>query len=281
MKVLLFVLIALSFGCKTKYESVTRLSRISSVPFSGGPGVPVRWPIVSLQTTPLKIKVSQEILDEFNPAEDDEDGRTPTEQMADQWDKNLPDIQLFTLPAPLTDVESYGDLNLYKDSEIGIYKSLDWFDDVSSNALAITQYYGVRKNKDTPDEYLELIHADIIVNFRDFLFSDYADFSAYDLRSVLLHELGHLLGISHQYDLSIPSVMQPRLNRADQNRTLTTFDINSINKNYSLTPNSLTSGESFTRMATGNTSNKNPVIERGVIELMADGSCRSHLLPSP
>ena len=72
--------------------------------------------------------------------------------------------------------------------------------------------------------------------------------------------------------------MAPRLNRTDQNRTLTSFDIDSINKNYPLTPAALTSGDSFTRMAT---SNNNPVIERGVIELMADGSCRSVLLPIP
>lgn len=277
MRVFLICILSLLFGCKTKYEEVTRLPRISTVPFSSGPGIPVRWPIIPLQTTPLKIKISQAIIDEFNPAEDDSEGRTPTEQMANEWDKNLNHIQLFDLPAPLSAVSGYNNLNSYNDSEIGIYKSLDWFSDVSSNALAITQYYGIRKNKGASNEYLELIHADIIVNFRDFEFSDYADSERYDLRSVLLHELGHLIGISHQYNFSVPSVMQPRLHKTDQNRSLTSNDIDSINKNYPLTPASLNAGESSSR--TASRSSGNGEIERGVIELMPDGHCRTKLLP--
>ena len=57
------------------------------------------------------------------------------------------------------------DLIDYKDNTFAIYKHETWFEDISRSALAITQFFGKRVNSGTASEYLELIHADIIVNY--------------------------------------------------------------------------------------------------------------------
>lgn len=273
---LLFCLILSS--CKTQYETVTRLPTVTSSPFSRPSSLKARWDLDSLKTTPLQLKISDDVLNEFYPA-DDINGVNPVEQMMNQWEDTLNYVNLFQHPAITTTEKNYNSLTDFYDNELGIYKSNEWYSEAGSGALAITQYYGYRVNKDTPSEYLEIVHADIILNFRDF----FNDANPYDLRSVILHELGHFLGLNHQTNFGIPSVMHPVLSRGEVKRTLTEYDKTTLKDLYPLSSFS----SSLSRLAAPL---KNKVINEnelvwGVIELHADGQCthrisKNRIIPS-
>lgn len=66
---------------------------------------------------------------------------------------------------------------------------------VSPNAAAITTVYYLDKPGSSRDG--EILEADIVINATSFEFSDAGDTAAFDLESVLTHELGHFLGLSH------------------------------------------------------------------------------------
>ena len=91
--------------------------------------------------------------------------------------------------------------------------------------------------------------------------------------SVLLHELGHLLGLPHQNESKSLSIMTPFLNSSDIRRNLFLKDQESLKKNYS--PLSQIMGQqSYQNSSDQNHEEKDPPqIERGVIELNAWGEC--------
>lgn len=242
--------------------------------------IPIRWANNKL---PLNLKISEYYDLSFTGGDHDSNGFDPFEQMMKQWNQSHSSVDFFRIAAAATTNKSDTNLTAYQDSELGIYASTAWFSEVSSSALAITQFFGSRKNVGSSDEFLELIHADIIVNERDFSFSlNSADTTAYDLPSVILHELGHFLGLGHQSNLSIPSVMHPFLSKSDAKRTLESGDISTINSTYNRTINTLTavSGQLMALTEDGGATygrDDDAPLERGVIELHTDGSCKHYL----
>ncbi len=258
---------------------------------SGGSTVsadaPVKWISSSLPSTGMNVKIAQEILDDFTGSDDDSNGYNPVEQMYDQWNDSTSAATFFKIPAAAASNLNYADLTSYRDSEFGIYKSHSWFSNVQSSVLAVTQYYGYRRNAGTSSEYIELSHADIIMNYRDYNFNFSASSSAaYDFHSVILHELGHFLGLSHTSSYSINSVMQPSLSITGSKREVTTYDKASIVELYggSSALVAETSGLSVSRSAASvNKTITLPKAARqisddgeihGLIELRADGECR-------
>lgn len=242
----------------------TRLPKVSSSPFSSRPTVDVRWPSSSF---PLNLKISQEIINEY--ASNDYSTHGP-EIMSSRWNGALSGINVFTTPFAETTTFGYSSLNGFDDFELGIYKSDNWFNEVSSSALAVTQYFGVRRNTGTASEYIELIHADIILNFRDFLFSTTGESTKYDLSSVILHEMGHLLGLGH-YSGFQPSVMDPFIDRGEIKRALYSVDISAIENNYQ---QALGDAQRNAVQVSSPAIGPNDQIIRGIIELRANGTCR-------
>lgn len=100
-----------------------------------------------------------------------------------------------------------------------------------ANTLAVTQIIAQYSHSDNLSEHYEIVHADIIFNEYDFDFSVQQEPNTYDFQSVLLHELGHLLGIINHSDTK-ESVMFPKLSMEQVENSLYNKDINDIYNLY-------------------------------------------------
>jgi len=277
---LIFCLLCFSLGCTQQKESASSQSIPANTQITTATSNfnAMRWPSSSFSGAGISLVVGDDLSNEFAPA-DYISGLSPAEQMQNAWNESMSSKTFFSLPASTTSNKEYSDLGDYYDNEFGIYRHSTWFDNVSSSALAITQFFGIRKNTGTSSEYLEFVHADIIMNFRDFDFStDSSDPTTYDIHSVLLHEVGHFLGLVHQSSTA-SSVMRPYLDIAGNERELYSLDKDTISYIYnnfgvSSLESDLDSGTSIT---VGAIARPTVQIERGVIELHADGTCHHYL----
>ena len=259
----LLFFMSFSFGCGSNQEEVLS----NNPPLSSFSSLPAKWNAsVLAKSGPLKIALSQDLVDQFEePLEGEMSIRHIIEEMALQWDESLPWLKFFNFPFSKVSNPDFTSLDDFYDDEIGIYNSKTWFPDVSFDALAITQYFGYQQG-----DHLEIIHADIIINDKYFDFSvDPLDYGKFDLPSIVLHELGHLIGLPHRY--SFESVMRPNLASNEVEWFLYLSDINEIQSKYPsvLLPLGFSSAFSYSdQPAPG-------ILQRIVIELRADGHCSS------
>lgn len=154
--------------------------------------------------------------------------------------------------------KDYGELFDYlDDGEMGIYRSSGWFDNIGSTALAVNQHVGYKRGTSS-----YLLHSDIIVNGSGtfgFSFADTVPAGFYDLPTIMLHEIGHFLGLSHNSGQH--TVMYPYLKSATANRVLSASDIVEIKSRYPTNTSTVGTGEGVVTYF------------YGVIELHADGTC--------
>lgn len=260
-----FVLIlALFISCK-KQESGSQSS--SSSPNFQGSCTIGKW----TGGLPLDLKMSDDFIADYGSVPAGQ--QNPLEQMAQVWNSAVsPGKTLFKLPFVGTTNRGYSALNSFHDNEYGIYKSMNWFSGVSSSALAITQYFGTVRSDSGLGTYIDLSEADIIFNYRDFR-NDFV-FNGnpfyYDVPTVLLHEMGHFLGLCHESLHT--SIMAPYYSSTQ--RTLKTWDSNKIQglylNNQNITAISAKSSINAMTIPEG-------TIVKGIIELNANGLCRHYL----
>jgi len=248
------ILALLSIGCQ-KTTTVTQSA------LNTGSGCLIgRWNNSKL---PLNLTISPEFVDNVD--------KTNLQQMAAQWN-NAVSAQLgknlIVSNFATSNFASYASTSQYDDSEMGIYKSYSWFSNVSSNALAITQFFGTVTTSPGLGSYIDLRHADIILNYRDFssdfTMTDEANYD-YDVPTVVLHEMGHFLGLCHKNNVS--SVMGAYY--INTNRSLYDYDKKIIKDIY---VNGVISGLESNKNANALTSPPGTEV-RGVIELRKDGHC--------
>lgn len=224
----------------------------------------------SKSSLPLNLKISSEIESDFDNS-DLIGGLNPIEQIAKVWNNAVaPTAVLFQLPFAIASGEGSDNLAGFRDSDFGIYKSHTWFSSVSSNALAITQFFGILKSDGSLGIYIDLTHVDIILNYRDygsdFTYNKYS-LTGYDVPTILLHEMGHFLGLCHENNYN--SIMAPYYFTTQ--RSLKTFDTNKIkalylnNQNYGGSPNA-----DALSVPIGSEVN-------GVVELDSSGICKHYI----
>lgn len=171
------------------------------------------------------------------------------------------------------------------DGILGIYKAFTWPSDVSKSALAITQLYGRRHNTGEANEYVGIEHADILVNYAssfEFDSTDDGQYDGYDLRTIVLHEMGHFLGLGHvpkyyyrpdededltEEEYKASSVMYPSISSREVKRLPRPKDIDALEEKY-LISSAVAMASPYKPKA--NVPGENVKI---VIELRSDGEC--------
>lgn len=243
---------------------------VTRLPGSSAPST-MRW---STGNLPLNIKTADTVKAFFVAGDNDADGHDPVEQMMKEWN-GAGSLNFITVPSASTPNKDLNTLNSFvNDGEMGIYRINSWFPDVSGTALAITQFFGVKRNVGTSDEFLELTHADIMINFDDFSFTtDSSSTSDYHLPSVIVHELGHFLGLAHSTDFFTSSVMLPFFGKSDFYPGIFAVDRNNIQSLYSVAP---LSPSSVAALNSGPHPDEGQGIT-GYIELHEQGICRHRL----
>ena len=173
--------------------------------------------------------------------------------VADSWSSAHGRLNFFSMST--TSPKSVNQLTDYRDNVLGIYKMRTVLPDYQSRALAITQIYADRINYDGKS-YFNIKHADIVVNYADYSFSSGSSFGSYDLKTVILHELGHFVGLGHYQSQQAPSIMEPSIDTFDvihypypkdaeliKNNYKSNTSVNALRSIASLSPKSVTENE--------------------------------------
>jgi len=273
----LFLSALLTFTLLSCKQTTTSTQAASASPNFNSVATIGRWD--NLPANGLNLKISTEFSADFF-------GTNPLETMASNWNSALASSSLVLFKVPFstttkTGDDSNGNLGALYDNEMGIYKSHNWFSDVSRNAIAITQYYGIVQSNATLGSYIQFSHADIIVNYRDFgsdLTMNVNPTYRYDLPTVILHEMGHFLGLYHESTSS--SVMYPYY--INTQRSLKTFDTNKIRALYLNSQNYSISAKNTLSALSTSSGPSTPVLKdgtrvKGIVELNSDGICRHYL----
>ncbi len=256
-------------NCLSDSDKPNSKNTISSLSFR-------HWPTSSL---PLPLVYSEDFNSNFRGYSDD--GNNPLEQVLAEWDDAVT-ANLFDLPLG-TSVPNKEETKLsdYLDDIFGIYKHYTWVPSILGldKALAITQTFTELCSN-------VIVESDIIFNYKHFpdITLDKGDASNHDLHSIMLHEVGHLLGFGHENEE--PSVMAESLGPADVKRTLEPFDIETVRNRYGGTSRpTIRSGEEMIleleeEEETGYPDSyeyEKDGLVRTIFALFPDGKCRKYI----
>ncbi len=250
----LFLVLFLAISCSRALETITSPAG-NNIGQDSGPTTYARW---SSRNPMLAMKIAQD------PTSFTITQANLMESMGNVWEAGANNSDFFHFGR--TSNLEYSDPLDYLDGEMGIYYLSTWFDPaqyaehgISQNAIAVTQYFGYRRGS-----LLDLAHADIMVN-GNFFFStsNTTPNGQYDLPSIILHELGHVIGMAHN---TIEfSVMRPRISSGNYSflRVLQAADVRDIKSLYGVSAR-----ENVSALSTS----QGEDLVRGIFQFLDDGS---------
>ncbi len=261
-RLLLGLIFLLAIACVNKQESSSISIPTNVIPQSDGT-VSMRWDTANL---PLSMKVS----DSFSAT-----ASQAIESMKLQWNQSGAAATFFSPNTATTTNKNFASLDTFFDSELGIYWIENWYSEIGSSALAVTQFFAARRNVGTPNEYMEIVHADILFN-ADFNFNTSGAMGSYDLPSVALHELGHVLGLKHESTTS--SIMYPYIGSGVIHRALQDIDKTNIAELYGTSQGNV--GMTISIEALETVPAEEGAMVRGIIEILPNDEEKVTFLPT-
>lgn len=222
---------------------------------SSGQNTPSKWKSTSV--FPLTLKVSND----FSNAE-----KSAIQDTAEEWSKAVGNsVQFFDAAQVTTVTKSDSPSSSFNDGVFGIYKMSTWPSEMPSGALAVAQIHGLQHTS-----HIQITHADILINSQDHDFST-DNTIGYDLQTVVLHEMGHFLGLYHDNSSRDSSVMYPSISPSTNNRAPKSADTINIKSKYGL--NTGTSNLSFSSGAEAEDEGEGTPVTL-TFYMMADGTER-------
>ncbi len=200
-KLTLFLIILFSFGCQNKKPEPSDSTPTSSAHLQGP-----QYPLV-LNTSKNVTDIEKSII----------------QKMVKEWNQKSPrSKELLTFTDQTGPLPLYENPNDYLDSFYGIYKLSLWPKEFYAGdfPIAITQVFTREENGKKI-----IIHGDIFLNNEHYDFNPSNPLS-HDFASVILHEMGHLLGLHHPTGFAeVHSVMDAHLPQGSKRQELTSTDI--------------------------------------------------------
>jgi len=223
-----------------------------------------RWDEVNF---PIELKISKKFTN------DEVEG---IELTSSEWETATENqLNFFTIDSDPSNTNiEYSDLNDYNDDEMGIYSMDSWNDSLPTDALAVTQLFGLQNSNGS----VEITHADILLNEESYNFTtDPEDSTKYDLNTVMLHEIGHFIGLAH-VGFNVESIMNPSISSGDVMRETALNDKQTLAATYSLTTShydgsALSAEDESFKLVQGLSGDNQKKFVKILIQLKADGEC--------
>lgn len=203
---------------------------------------------------------------------------TSTHAMGDAWSTALENkVDFFNYATTTEKTVGLTNPGTLSDGILGVYKAETWIYPDYPDALAVTQIFAIRYNRGTPDEFVAIEEADIIMNYQNFEFDDPAISYDYDFQTVMLHEMGHFLGLGHKARTSprAESVMYPSIYYYEVKQVPQLVDIGDLSSKYKITLTGSSSPASSGSLPDYQANGSGEPVKI-ILELKADGECVHH-----
>jgi hypothetical protein len=209
---MLFTLTIILASCGADYQYGEDTLNLSA-------SLPKRW---SQSRLPVQLKVTSSF---------DSDSFNSINNMGQQWNDANTQGDFFSMTHNGVE-RNYDHADKYLDGEMGIYNLTTWPTPLPSEALAVTQTFSTIKTDNSGNQFVEIFHVDVLLNNEDHTIANTKTAGSYYLQTIMIHELGHAIGLKHYEGYWENSVMTPSISTLHSFNKLYDYDKENIDEHY-------------------------------------------------